>query len=510
MKRKNRPAGAVATVTLLGVFTRLIAFLFKIYLSRTLGAEALGIYQIALSVFLLFASLSSSGIPLILSRKVAEREALYKKDDFSIFTTALIYSVSLALFIVLTLILAGDRLSFLFSDPLACPIFLIMVPALLSTAVYCVVRGWFWGKKMFTAFSFTETLEETLRILFSVLFLSGVLGAIGGVTAIAYAFTVSDIIVAVILLAIFFFKGGSLKKPSSLKEIFLPALPITAMRVSASVFATLLAILLPARLVGAGMTTTEATETFGRITGMANPLLLVPTTLTGSIAIVLLPDISALSVKKEYQKLNDRVDAGVNFSLLICGLFMSLYFVLGTTITNFLYDDLLSGKYLSVAALSMLPMCLSQMTQSVLNSVGKEKQTFFSYLAGNVVMLILIYILPKYIGIYAVAVATTASFTIDSILNCILLRRATGWGVHIIKYLPTVFLFSVGTALFTYSFLPYCSSLNAFLTLALLSSIGCAAYATLCFAFGLIDIDLFMTFCRRKTQVKKARVRKLY
>ena len=505
MKKKNKSAGAIATVTLLGVFTRLIAFLFKIYLSRTLGAEALGIYQIALSVFLLFASLSSSGIPMILSRKVAERDALDKKDNFSLFTTALIFSVSLSLFIILTLILAGNRLSFLFSDPLACPIFLIMVPALLSTAVYCVVRGWFWGKKMFTAFSFTETLEETLRILFSVIFLSGVLGAVGGVTAIAYAFTVSDIIVAVILLSIFFLKGGSLQKPAALKEIFLPALPITAMRVSASVFATLLAIILPARLVGAGMTPTEATETFGRITGMANPLLLVPTTLTGSIAIVLLPDISALAVKKEFQKLNDRVDAGVTFSLLICGLFMSLYFVLGTTITKFLYKDVLSGKYLSVAAISMLPMCLSEMTQSVLNSIGKERQTFFSYLAGNVVMLVLVFLLPRYIGIYAVAVATAASFTIDGILNCILLRRATGWGRHIIKYLPTVFLFSVGTALFTYSFLPFCSSLNGFFTLVLLSSIGCAVYATLCFAFGLIDVDLFMTFCRRRPRPKKIR-----
>ena len=58
MKKAKKVVGAVATVTVFGVFTRLIGFLFKIYLSRVLGAEALGVYQIALSVFFLFSSLS--------------------------------------------------------------------------------------------------------------------------------------------------------------------------------------------------------------------------------------------------------------------------------------------------------------------------------------------------------------------------------------------------------------------------------------------------------------------
>ena len=119
MKKRARQAGAIATVTLFGVFTRLISFLFKVYLSRALGAEALGLYQIALSVFLLFASLPSSGIPLILSRKVAEADALNKKNDFSVFTAALLYSTALSLVIAVALILFGTRLSFLFSDPLS-------------------------------------------------------------------------------------------------------------------------------------------------------------------------------------------------------------------------------------------------------------------------------------------------------------------------------------------------------------------------------------------------------
>ncbi len=501
MKKRAKQAGAVATVTLFGVFTRLIAFLFKVYLSRVLGPEALGLYQIALSVFLLFASLSSSGVPLILSRKVAEADALGKKNDFSVFTTALIYSTSLSVVIVIMLITMGERLDFLFSDPLACPVFLIMAPALISTAVYCVIRGWFWGKKMFAAFSFTETLEECLRILFGILFLGGIFGVIGGATVIAYSFTVSDIIVAIVLMCIFFIKGGALQKPAPLKGIFMPALPVTAMRLSASIFATLLAIILPAELIQIGMTATEATEAFGRITGMANPLLFVPGTVTGSIAVVLLPDISALAVKKEFEVLNKRLSFGVNFSVLVCGLFIGLYAALGEKITAFLYGDELSGKYLSFATISMLPMCLSQMSQSVLNSIGKEKQAFVSYLTGNVAMLALIAVLPRYLGVYSVAVATTVSFAIDASMNCFFLHKATGWGRSTVRYVAFSSFFALLTAILTKSFLPILADLPAFVSLALASCLGLCAYLLLTFAAELIDVNGFLSVCKKKSRL---------
>ena len=505
MKKRAKQAGAVATVTLFGVFTRLISFLFKVYLSRVLGPEALGLYQIALSVFLLFASLSSSGVPLILSRRVAEADALGKKNDFSVFTTALIYSTTISIVIAALLIVSRASLDFLFSDPLAKPVFLIMVPALISTAVYCVVRGWFWGKKMFAAFSFTETLEESLRILFGILFLSGIFGAMEGATVIAYAFTVSDIIVAVVLMCIFFLKGGTLQKPAPAKEIFLPALPVTAMRLSASVFATLLAIVLPAELVQTGMTSTEATEAFGRITGMANPLLFVPGTVTGSIAVVLLPDISALAVKKEYDVLNKRLSFGINFSVLICGLFIGLYAALGENLTSFLYGDVLSGKYLSFATISMLPMCLSQMSQSVLNSIGKEKQAFFGYLIGNTVMLALIAVLPRYLGVYSVAVATAVSFTIDASINIFFLHKATGWGRSTVRYVAFSAFFAVLTTVLSKSFLPMLSCFPPFITLFLSSFVGSCAYLLLSFAAGLIDVNGFLSVCKKKSRLRERR-----
>ncbi len=488
MKKTKKVIGAVATVTVFGVFTRFIGFLFKIYLSRALGAEALGIYQIALSVFFLFASLSSSGVPLLLSRKTAENNALGENKTFSLFTSALVICTvsSLTLFGLLTLL--QSRLTFLFSDVAAHPVFLIMIPALVSSSVYCVIRGWLWGEKYFAAFSATETIEEALRIVFGVFFLSGLIASLSGVYAIAWAFTVSDVLVAVILFVIFFAKGGKLAKPSDVKNILLPSLPVTAMRVCSGLIGTLIAFLLPLRLVAAGMTSAEATASYGRIAGMAMPLLNAPNAVIGSLCIVLIPELSASMVKKDYDKLNKQLSLGINFSFLISGLFIVVFSSLGEEITRFLYNDEVSGQYLQVATFAMMPVCLTQISQSALNSVGKEYSAFVNYLIGNVVMLSVIYFLPSLIGIYSVAAASFLCTGIIGTLNVVSLHKTTSMGGGFLKYaflalvftLPSAFVCECLCSIFT----PVLGSF-AFIPAGV---VGAVCYALACFATNVLDV----------------------
>lgn len=498
--KKKKLLASVATVTIFGGFTRIISFLFKIYLSRTLGAEAIGLYQMALSVFFLFASLSASGVPLVLSRKTAENTALGKETDYSLFCSALILSLSISAFCAVMLWILDDKLAFLFSEPAALPFFLVTIPALLSTAVYSVIRGFFWGNKDFTAFSATETVEELLRILLSVLFLCGVINGVSGAYAVALAFTASDLLVAVILIVVFFAKGGKIKKPCTLKQIFLPALPVTAMRTFSSLLSTLLAFLLPLRLVTSGMTQAEATAAYGRIAGMANPLLFAPNAIIASLTIVLVPEMSANGARKEYDLLNRHLSNGLNFSFLISGVFMVAYIALGKELTAFLYADEASGEYLQYAAFVMLPMCLSQLTQSALNSIGKEGISFINYLVGNIAMLALIWILPRYIGVYAVAVANFASLTICSLLNVHALRRHTGFGLEFLKYLVMVTLFLLPSAFFSDCVYSLFFSNAPVIALFLSGILGVTAYAALCVCADLVDIKGFVKL--RKTKPK--------
>lgn len=491
MAKKNKVMKAVATVTVFSVCTRALAFIFKIYLSRTLGAEAIGLYQISLSMFYLFASLSASGVPLVLSRKTAEDDALEKKSDFSLFSSALILGICISVSTALLLFIAKPLLPRILSDEKTLPLFLIMAPAIVSTTIYSVIRSWFWGKKKFTYFSITETVEEMFRILFSILFVSGVISGISGAYGIAVAFTVSDVLVAIILLIMFFAKGGRITKPSKIKEIFKPALPVTAMRVFGSLIGTLLAVMLPARLMAAGMSVSEATASYGRIAGMANPLILAPNAIISSLAIVLIPEMSASGAKHDYISLNRHINTGINFAFLISGIFMAGYFALGREITLTLFKDGISGEYLRWATIMMLPMCINQMSQSALNSVGMETKAFKNYIIGTLLMIAAIYFLPRYIGIYASIAASLVSMLTTGTLNLLSMKKRTGFSPAFVKLLVLIPIFTVPCAYFTSCLYGVVQGAGIFgLIIALVG--GAGMYVVLCLLTEVIDIRGFI------------------
>ena len=72
---KNRIYTTASAVTALSIAERGLGFLYRIVLSRLLGAEGLGLYQVALSVFALFLTLGTGGIPITVSRMISKSKA---------------------------------------------------------------------------------------------------------------------------------------------------------------------------------------------------------------------------------------------------------------------------------------------------------------------------------------------------------------------------------------------------------------------------------------------------
>ena len=79
-----------AIVTVFAAFEHCLGFLYRIILSRMLGPEGLGIYQVALSVFAVFITVSSSGLPITLSRVISKHRARGSKQGVHSATTAAI------------------------------------------------------------------------------------------------------------------------------------------------------------------------------------------------------------------------------------------------------------------------------------------------------------------------------------------------------------------------------------------------------------------------------------
>ena len=423
----NKTMKSFFTVTGFAVATRALSFLFKMWMSRSLGAETVGLYQISLSIILLLFSLTA-GAPTVLSRKVAGAKGDRSKQNAYV-TASLIIGLTTGVFLVIVVLCFYNQLHLLFTDDRCVELFLIMLPTLITSTIYASLRSWFWGQKKFLTFSSTEFIEEVVRIAVASILAGGVVNAIDGGSAVAIAFTVSDLVCALVLAIIFFAKGGRITKPQDTKEIFKSTLPLSTMRILTSLSATLTALIIPERLVNSGLSLSVATAEYGRIAGMAFPMIMAPSMAISALAIVLIPDIASLAKDNDFSAIKIKYKTSLIFSALVSGFFFMLYLPFGKHLGLLFFGDEHAGEFISYCSPMVFPLALGQATTPILNSLGLEKRTFANYICGAVFMLPCIFFLPKLVGVYSVAIGMGLSFTITAVLNTVTIYKKMGKGI---------------------------------------------------------------------------------
>ncbi|MBO4251346.1 MAG: oligosaccharide flippase family protein [Clostridia bacterium] len=484
---------AVAVVTVFSVCEKFLGFLYRIYLSRAIGAEGVGTYQVALSVFGFLFTLIASGTPITLSRLMTKYRAEGRHDRvYKAVAAAISYTLFIAVPVCALLYLLGDDLSFLFADKRSLKVFFIILPGLIFTSVYSVLRGVFWGNKDFLPYSIIELLEEICMIIVGITVITFMHDKTSGALGAGIAVISSYILSFTLALIVFFTRKNKLLNPwSEFKPIIFASMPVTAMRTVNALAVSLISVILPLRLIAAGSTESQAMSLFGAAAGQAVPLLFIPTTLIGSFTLVLIPEISENYYRKKSAALKCDIEKAVKFTAVLTCLFIPVFFVCGEHLGIIIFDSAECGKYLVASAFLMLFMGLDNITTSILNSIGCEVQTLFFCVAGGVLMLASIWFLPAFIGIYALLVGFSCVYILSTILNLILLGKKCPEKPKVVKYLlssaaitlPTVILGVMLESLLT-------NFLGLFFTFFVCSAFMCAFYGLLAFGFNLISFEI--------------------
>ncbi|HKL93945.1 MAG TPA: oligosaccharide flippase family protein [Clostridia bacterium] len=484
----------MTTVTAFSVCSRFLSFIFKIYISRALGAEIVGLYQICISVLILLLSLTAGGLPNVLSRKIAEAEVKgnYKRQN-SLMAQSLLIGLTASAIVIIVLYSLGDKLSIIFADDRCVDMFLIMLPAVLTSTLYALIRSWFWGRKKFLAFSFTEFLDSIFKIAFSAFFISGIISSISGAIGISIAFILADVLCVLILFILYFANGGRLAKPTGFLELEKSAIPITTTHIAGSAVNSLTAIVIPAQLVLIGMTTPQATAEYGRLAGMALPLLMAPSSLIGSLAVVLTPEIASYATQGDNKALLNKLESSLAFCVFITSMFLAVYAPLGKNLGVLFFGDEMAGVYVSQCCLLILPIGINQVASTVVNSLGMENKCLLHFLIGIAILLPCIFFLPRVIGIYAMPVGSMLSNSVLTILNMRSLRKKLGQPIHTWKKSLLLLLFALPSAALTYflqgiltHFLP------TVLVIILAGGAGVGIFVTLSSVFKVVQIGSFI------------------
>ena len=443
---KNKVYANASIVTGLSVAERTLGFLYRIVLSRLIGAEGVGLYQVALSFFALFLTIGSGGIPITLSRIIAKSKA--EKDGVAergAIGAGIAASLLLTLPICLIFWLFGSKMTFLFTDTRTFSVFRILLLGLTCTCIYAVIRGHFWGNKQFLAPSVMELAEETVMVIAGVLLLQNVATPLSGAKLAAWAVVISYFFSFTVSVAWFFIKGGKISSPKQqLKPLLKSSLPITSVRASASLVNSAVAVLLPVMLIRSGFSEGEALQIFGVISGMVLPILFVPSTLIGSLALVLVPELSEDFYRKNFKRLYTNLARGLKFAFFTAALIIPFFFALGEEFGTFVFANPLAGQMIKRSCCLLLPMSVAMISTAMLNSLGYEKQTFAFYFVGAACMFACILLLPRFCGGYAYLIGLGASFASTAVCNLVFLLKKCpiyekrGGHVFVHEYLPTL------------------------------------------------------------------------
>lgn len=424
---------------------KFLGFLYRVYLSRTIGAEGIGLYQVALSVFSLLLTLTCSGTPITVSRLITKYRAENKNEKVQkVITAGLLFTVLVALPVCLLFFIFSKKFTFLFADERCVNIFLIVLPGLIFTSVYAVLRGVFWGTKDFLPYSIIELLEELCMIVVGIILIHFATDVYQGALRAGVAVLISYLFSFTLATIVFFIRKNKLKNPKSeFKPLLKSALPITAMRTANSLAISLVSIILPLRLIASGLSETQAMSSFGSAVGQAIPLLFIPTTLIGSFTLVLVPEISENFYRKRHYYLKRDVEKALKFTTFLTCLFIPVFFVCGEEIGMLVFKGYECGKYLTASAFLMLFMSLSNITTSILNSMGFEHKTLIFYIISGVFMLLSIWFLPQFFGIYSLLIGFTFIYGLTTVLNLILLNKHCQEKPNYLKFLisSTLLLF---------------------------------------------------------------------
>lgn len=497
----------VAIVSIFSISEKILGFLYRIFLSRKIGSEGIGLYQVALSVFGLIYTLCCSGVPITVSRLMAKYNALNDKTRVQkVITAGLLLTLITTIPVCALFFILGDKTAFLFTDQRSLKIFLVILPGLIFTCVYSVLRGVFWGNKDFLPYSIIELLEEVCMIVVGIILVNLSTDVFQGAFSAGVAVLVSYLLSFTLAVTLFFIRKNKLKNPASELPILIrSATPVSAMRTASSLTTSLVSILLPMRLVSAGFSEAQAIKAFGSAVGQAFPILTIPTTLIGSFTLVLIPEISENFYNNRHYYLKRDVEKAIKFTSVLTLIFIPVFFVCGEEIGMLLFGEYECGKYVTTTCFLMIFISLSTISTSILNSMGQETKTMLYYLLGGVLMVGCVWFLPSVFGVYSLIIGFACIYGLTTLLNLIAISKNCKEKPKYLTFLLRACLTSLPSILFGLMLEKLLiATLGTFLTLLSCAILIVGFNLLMFFGFGLITFK--ETFNKIKQLILKRKI----
>lgn len=426
MRKKGLLYGAMI-LTIANLLTKFIGFFYRIYMSNTIGAEGMGLYQLVTPIYMLAWSITSSGFTTTISKLTAQENAKKEYGNMAlILKISLIICLSISVIISCTLFYFAEFISLnIIKDVRTLLSLKILAFAIPFMSLGSCIRGYFLGEKNSLVPATSQVFEQIIRIAaiasLAPFFISYGLSYACAAAVIGIVFGEVLSFLYVLILYIYSKDKEKIEKVPSFtinkatNLILAMALPLTANRVVSSLLSTVENILIPQRLQ-LYLKGEDAITTFGSLTGMAMPLIFFPSAFLVSFSIALVPVISEEVAVKNLSKMKNTIHKAITYTFVI-GIGTAMIFAMFPyEISTIIYkDDIVCDMLFKLSFIC--PFLYLHITLAgILNGLGEHNFIFINNVISSIISILFIYFLTPLIGINSFILGWFTSLTITNYL----------------------------------------------------------------------------------------------
>lgn len=396
-----------------GLITKVLGMIIKIIMTRLIGTEGIGIYMMVSPTYMLLISLCTFGLPVAISKLVAED----KFNNKNIILSIMPISLFINLIIMILLFSFGHFISNnLLHEPRTYFAIICMSFVLPFISISSIIRGYFFGKERMIPHVVSNICEDIIRLIVLIigipLFLTrGIEFAVAFIVISNIFSELSSIIILTLCLPKKNIKlNDFIPNKKNIKNVFDISIPTTIGKLIGNIGYFLEPIILTTVLLSVGYTNKYIVYEYGIVSGFVLPTLLLPSFFTGAISQALIPVISKSYSNNNLKYTKNKIKQAIFICLLI-GIPVTIFFMLFPSFClEFLYNTNEGINYLRFLA----PICLLQYIQSPLTSslqaMGKANIAMHGTLIGMISRTVLLFILSYLkIGMWGLVISTSIS-----------------------------------------------------------------------------------------------------
>ena len=412
---------------------KVLGLVYKLVITNIegFGDTGLGYYSAGYQIYALLLTLSSIGIPSVISKLVSERIAIGDtKGAQRIFKVAFKFFTTIGFILSIGLFLGADFIATNILNVLdVAYVMKVLSPAIVFVAMSAVFRGYFSGQQNMKSTSVSQTLEQFLNCVLSITFVYACIGKDPYIMAAAGNLsTTCAIVITFIYLRMYYGRHklstrGSIESPEKrktdkelLKTILGISIPITVSSlisvISGVIDTATVSNCIQISLQDANMTKEALEQAAMSATGIlskVDTLVSFPLAINLAFSTALTPAISEALAIKDKKSASRRLSFSFFASLIIILPCAFGFIALAEPILKMLYPTASDGaNVFMIASVSMILTSLSQTLTGGLYGVNQSKIPAIAAGLGAVIKFILnmILISNPNIGILGAAISS--------------------------------------------------------------------------------------------------------